>query len=125
VSLYGPVTTAEIRGWQCAAGLLLHELLDRAYRDQLPPLGWTMPALGDLIARCATAGEWTAWLGALQLPDVRPPITHGGRTRLRATGTVTTSRGRHVTVTLLADLDADDHTPADPAGDSGTPQDAA
>jgi len=121
MSLFGSVTTAEIRGWQCAAGLLLHELLDRAHRDHLPPVVWTMPALGGLIARCATADEWDAWVAALQLTDVRPRLVHNGRVRLRASGTVATSRGRKVTVVLLADLD--EHPDADHLQD--TPRDAA
>ena len=121
MSLFGPVTTAEIRGWQCAAGLLLHELLDRAHCDQLPPVAWTLSSLGGLVARCATTDEWNAWLAALHLTDVRPRVVYRNHVRLRATGAVSTSRGRRVTVVLLADLD-DNH---DAGEHEDPPRDAA
>ena len=114
MSLFGPVTNVDLRIWQLSSAHLLRELMDRAHAEELPPVAWTVPVLGGLVAHCAKPEEWQAWLDALQLADVRPALVHGGRVRLRATGRAATARGRQVSVAILADYQRPDR-PTDAA----------
>jgi hypothetical protein len=107
MSLFGPVTTAEIRVWQLASAALLQHLMEQSRQLELPTLTWQLPALGSLVARAGSQQEWTAWVEALHLTDVAPPFVHGDRTRLRASGTLHSVGDRRVTVVLLADFDTE------------------
>jgi hypothetical protein len=108
MSLFGPVTTAEIRVWQLASAALLQHLMEESRRLELPTLSWQLPSLGNLVAQARTEQEWTAWVEALHLDKVSPPFVHGTHTRLRASGTLRSKIGdRRVTVVLLADFDTE------------------
>jgi hypothetical protein len=112
MSLFGPVTNADRRGWQRRDAAALAEMLDAADKADLPPLIWQV-GMSGLVGRCmdrdpaARRGEFEAWarfLGEVELwPEHRTP---GGTTHLHAG-----RRGygpRRVDVTVIADIHDED-----------------
>jgi hypothetical protein len=78
-SLFGPVTEREQLGWQRRSVRVLAELLERALREGLPVVGWSVANAGTgLVARCfandparrrADFDAWCQALGATPWPE--------------------------------------------------------
>jgi hypothetical protein len=81
VSIFGPVTDAERRGWQLQAVDVLRSLLRDAHRKKLPPIDWDLqPSLG-VVGRVRAHGEddrivarehfeeWRSFLNAVAQPE--------------------------------------------------------
>jgi hypothetical protein len=84
---FGPVTDREQLGWQRRAVHVLAGLLERAARDGLPVVAWSVSDAGAvLVARCfahdpgqrrADFDAWCAALGAHRWPErTTGPTTH-------------------------------------------------
>ena len=107
MSLFGPVTDSERRGWQRRDALALVDLLADAHKADLPPIVWQVGATGGLLGRCLTAdpsarrAEFEAWAAFLAPVSRWPEHTHAGRTHLHATRERT---GAGVEVVVIADL---------------------
>jgi hypothetical protein len=112
--MFGEVTAREQSGWQLRATRVLSELLQRAIRENLPPVRWTVSATGDLVAHCYAASAvdrrtaWETWrtvLGAAAWPERTDSagITHLHAVAKRFDGLVD--------VTVLADVFPDDDQP--------------
>ena len=102
-----PITDRERLIWQRRAVRMLAGLLERAHRDSLPVVGWTVAHAGAaLVARCFAhdparrRSEFNAWCQALDA-TVWPEHTSGSTTYLHA---IAEHYDGLVTVTVLADL---------------------
>ncbi|SRR6266540_4768942 len=104
---FGPITDRERLGWQRRAVRVLAGLLERAQRDGLPVVQWSVSDAGArLVARCLTQdtarrrADFDAWSVALEATE-RRELRQGSTTHLYAIA-------RHydglVSVALLADL---------------------
>jgi hypothetical protein len=116
----GPITDREQLGWQRRAVRVLTGLLERAHRDGLPVVQWSVTHAGaGLAGRCLRGeaarrrADFDAWCAALEATE-RRERRQGSTTHLYAVA-------RHydglVSVALLADL-YDDQDEA--AGDAGS-----
>lgn len=89
-TLFGPVTEREQLGWQRRSVRVLASLLERAQREGLPVVGWSVTHAGTgLLAHCfahdparrrADFDAWCAALGATPWPE----RTSGSTTHLHA-----------------------------------------
>jgi len=89
-SLFGPVTERQQLGWQRRSVRVLAGLLERAQREGLPVVGWSVAHAGTgLVAHCfahdptrrrADFNAWCAALGATPWPE----RTSGSTTYLHA-----------------------------------------
>jgi hypothetical protein len=102
-----PITDRERLIWQRRAVRVLAGLLERAHRDSLPVVGWTVAHAGAaLVARCFAhdptrrRGEFNAWCQALDAA-IWPEHTSGSTIHLHA---IAEHYDGLVTVTVLADL---------------------
>ncbi len=78
-TLLGPVTGREQLGWQRRSVRVLADLLERAQREGLPVVGWSVAHAGTgLVAHCfehdptrcrADFNAWCAALGAIPWPE--------------------------------------------------------
>jgi hypothetical protein len=109
--IFGPITGREQLGWQRRAVRVLARLLERAGRDGLPVVAWSVSDAGAvLVARCFAhdpgrrRADFDAWCAVL---DARrwPERTAGATTHLHA---VATDYDGLVDVVVLADLVAED-----------------
>jgi hypothetical protein len=111
----GPITDRERLGWQRRAVRVLAELLERAQRDGLPVVAWSVsPAGAALVARCfahppaqrrADFDAWCSVLGASRWSE----RTSGSTVHLYA---VAKNYDGLVDVAVLADLDDQHETPS-------------
>ncbi|HEY5988771.1 MAG TPA: hypothetical protein VIV12_20685 [Streptosporangiaceae bacterium] len=119
----GPISDREQLGWQRRAVRVLTQLLQRAQRDRLPVVQWSVAYAGaGLVARCLRGeaarrrADFDAWCSVLGATE-RRARRQGSTTHLSAVA-------RHydglVSVALLADLD-DDHDQDDAAGAESEP----
>ncbi len=110
---FSPITDREQLGWQRRAAGVLAGLLERAHRDRLPVVTWSVSDAGArLVARCLAhdpAGrraDFDAWCQALD--GTRREVRQGATTHLYA-------EARHydglVSVAVLADLFDQDEPP--------------
>jgi hypothetical protein len=108
---FGPITQREQLGWQRRAVRVLAGLLERAQRDGLPPVGWSVSHAGAvLVARCFAHDpaqrreDFDAWCAAL---DARRWSEHtsGSTTHLHA---VAKDYDGLVDVAVLTDLFTED-----------------
>jgi hypothetical protein len=102
-----PITDRERLIWQRRAVSVLAGLLERAHRESLPVVGWTVAHAGAaLVARCFAhdparrRSEFNAWCQALDA-TVWLEHTSGSTTYLHA---IAEHYDGLVTVTVLADL---------------------
>src|SRR5690242_18831886 len=89
--MFGEITSREQLGWQLRAVRLLDQLLQRAHRDGLPPVTWTVGNAGAmLVARCHSRrgtdrrAEWEAWRAALAAVPWPEHVSSGGVIHLHA-----------------------------------------
>jgi hypothetical protein len=125
MSILGPVTAAERRGWQRRNALALVELLKAAHEGDLPPLAWSVTTVTGLVGRCTEMGAqaqreaFEAWATFLAPVERWPERRNSDRTHLHATreryGT-----GQGVQVVIMADLydepEVDEQGPPQDAG---------
>lgn len=110
-SLFGPITEREQLGWQRRSARVLAGLLERALREGLPVVGWSVAHAGTgLVAHCfahdptrrrADFDAWCQALGATPWPE----RTSGSTTHLHA---VAKSYQELAYVAVVADLFEDE-----------------
>ena len=87
-----PISYAEQIGWQRRAHLLLGKLLERAAKEGLPPIRWSVIPSGATlhgeISSFSTrnaSGTYAAWRDAIGVPEKEAePVNRQGETRLTA-----------------------------------------
>jgi len=104
--LFQPITDAERLRSQLRAGRLILDLLLNAYRDDLPPVTWTIAHSGaSVLIRCDTRDGWHAWVAATGVTNLWRERQHSQCTHLHGDGDLPTSHGGAVHVAIVADLD--------------------
>lgn len=108
--MFGEITAREQSGWQLRATRVLSELLQRAIRENLPPVTWTITDSGAaLVAHCYgrpdrgvdRRTQWETWRTVLGA-EAWPERTDGaGNTHLHA---VAKRFDGLVNVAVIADL---------------------
>ncbi len=102
-------------GWQLRAARVLSELLQRAIREYLPPVSWTVGNAGAvLVARCHgrrgmdPRAEWEAWRAVLGAQPWPERTNGGGVVHLHA---VAKDFDGLVDVAVIADVFPEDDQP--------------
>jgi hypothetical protein len=109
VSILGPVTDAERRGWQRRNAFALVELLKAANDVDLPPLAWSVTTVTGLVGRCTEMGAqaqreaFEAWAKFLAPVKRWPERRNSDRIHLHATRE-RYGAGPGVQVVIMADL---------------------
>jgi hypothetical protein len=82
-----PITDAERCVWQHQAHITLGRLLERAAKENLPPIPWRVGTTRNLHGECRgedPAAEFAAWEKALGDPDTHRQHREEGSVRLTA-----------------------------------------
>jgi hypothetical protein len=74
MGVLGPVTEVDRSVWQRRAVTVLNQILDAAWRRELPALSWTVGTAGVLVGTCsgdmqARRSAFIAWVGFLGIGD--------------------------------------------------------
>lgn len=128
MSIFGPVDDADRRGWQQRNLKALTQLVQLGAKQQLPPLFWTLPDIGDVAGKFQPLGKdhdprkvFEAWYDAVsKLRGVerrrlgfrgdgehRDESTRDGKTRMIAAFTLRLPEGR-CDMALIAEWFAED-----------------
>lgn len=88
MSLMGPITDAERRGWQLRGARALVDILQVAKKASLPPIGWQVGSTAMLVGRIVDGdrrAQFEAWADVLGLDERWPENPdRNGRVHLNA-----------------------------------------